>query len=192
MVDPAASLTTDFSWSGVYAWKPFTRPFEWAHIHAWTPTIAFVVKVWTNAPGGTSRDKNNKISATTASPLKIRHIIFGKLRIRPISLPTPDQVWCYRAKTPLRICLFVSHITCKHTLFIFFAQIIITSSIHNTFVHVKTFLVMPSTNATTIVVRTPFQFEPMFVFWVFPHKIKSACCQFQRINNGDCDVEYIE
>ena len=91
---------------------------------------------------------------------------------------------CYRAKIPSCICLFVSHITCKHALFFFFAQIIITSSIHNTFVHVKTFLVMPSTNAT-IVVRTPFQFEPMFAFWVLPHKIKSACCQFQRINNDD-------
>ena len=45
------------------------RPFEWAHIYVWmcTPTIAFVVTVLTFAPGGTSRDKNNKISITIAS-----------------------------------------------------------------------------------------------------------------------------
>ena len=83
------------------------------------------------------KDQNNKMSTTTASPRKIKDIRKSTYQAYFISNPGPGVV--LPRKNPLAHCLFVSHITCKHTLFFFFAQIIITSSIHNTFVHVKTF-----------------------------------------------------
>ena len=87
------------------------------------------------APGGSSRDRYHYSEFTENNR-------FGKLRVSLFYwyISNPGQGGATAQKIALRIFFYfwsTSHF--KHTHFFFFAQIVITSSIHNALVHVGHF-----------------------------------------------------
>ena len=151
--------TAELSWSEVCLWKPFTRPFESTGF-LWSSPIGsnesiyyirvdsnyFVRTSWSRFAhcfrGHFARQKyqnlDNYIEFTENNNRLGKLLHVSGLFYWYIS--NPGQGGATAQKIALRIFFYfwsTSHF--KHTHFFFFAQIVITSSIHNALVHVGHF-----------------------------------------------------